>query len=101
MNLNLNLPPEVQRLLPYIAVAVLAVVGLLLVVRGVGPGEETAVPPPPVERPAKPDPGTRSPDERKSPPAQRTKRSTEAYVNCVQQAADTPGLEKCQAFLPR
>jgi hypothetical protein len=102
MNLNLNLPPEVQRLLPYIAVAVLAVVGLLLVVRGVGPGEEATTPPPPVEQPAKSDPGRRAPEARKSPPAQRTtKRTPEAYVNCVQQAVDTAGLEKCQALLPR
>ena len=32
----MNLPSDLQRLLPYIAVAVLAVVGLVLVMRGVG-----------------------------------------------------------------
>ena len=34
----MNLPSDLQRLLPFIAVALLAVVGLLLVVRGVGGG---------------------------------------------------------------
>jgi hypothetical protein len=30
-----------------------------------------------------------------------SKRSTQAYVGCVQQATDTAALERCQAFLPR
>jgi hypothetical protein len=30
----------------------------------------------------------------------RRQRNSEAYVNCVQQAADTAALEKCQALLP-
>ena len=30
-----------------------------------------------------------------------SKRSSQAYVNCVQQATDTAALERCQAFLPR
>ena len=39
MNLpSVNLPSDLQRLLPYVAVAVLAVIGLFLVVRGVGGG---------------------------------------------------------------
>jgi hypothetical protein len=103
MNVNLNLPPEVQRLLPYIAVAVLAVVGLLLVVRGVGPSEETATSPPPIERPAQKSPDRRSGGERDGGTAERApaKRSRAAYVNCVQQAADTAALEKCQSLLPR
>src|SRR5688572_23488455 len=38
----MNLPSDLQRLLPFIAVALLAVVGLLLVVRGVGGGGDGA-----------------------------------------------------------
>jgi hypothetical protein len=30
-----------------------------------------------------------------------SKRSTQAYIGCVQQATDTAALERCQAFLPR
>jgi hypothetical protein len=102
MNRNLNLPPEVQRVLPYVAVAVLAVVGLLLVVRGVGSGEEAATPPPAVKSPAQSAPERRAGGERDTAPAKPApaKRSREAYVNCVQQATDTAGLEKCQSLLP-
>jgi hypothetical protein len=38
----MNLPSDLQRLLPYVIVAVLAVVGLVLVVRGVGGGSDSA-----------------------------------------------------------
>ena len=55
----MNLPSDLQRLLPYVAVAVLAVVGLFLVMRGIG-SDETSVPPtpPPVQR-ENPGPGNR------------------------------------------
>ena len=98
----MNLPSDLQRLLPYVAVAVLAVVGLFLVMRGIG-NDEASVPPspPPVQR-EDPTPGNRaggneSPEAKPSAP----KRSREAYVRCVERATDTAALERCQAFIPR
>ena len=101
----MNLPSDLQRLLPYVAVAVLAVVGLFLVMRGIG-GDEASVPPNPTpaqqERPAA---GGRTGESEDSGSREATrpapKRSREAYVRCVEQAADTAALERCQAFLPR
>ena len=105
MNLNLNLPTDLQRVAPLLAVAVLAVVGLFLVTRGLG-GEETTVPPNPAPAktsPAKPGgsdkpSGTTKSNPSKSDPA--TKPSNQNYVNCVEQATDTAALEKCQALVP-
>ena len=101
----MNLPSDLQRLLPYVAVAVLAVVGLFLVMRGIG-SEKASVPPNPApaqrESPA---PGNRagggedSGSPKETPAAPR--RSREAYVRCVEGATDTAALERCQAFLPR
>ena len=101
----MNLPSDLQRLLPYVAVAVLAVVGLFLVMRGIG-SDEPAVPPSPapVQR-ENPAPSDRGGGERSGPgketPTPAPKRSREAYVRCVEQATDTAALERCQAFLPR
>src|SRR5215212_3286952 len=39
--MNLNLPSDLQRLAPFIAVAVLGVAGLLLVARGMGDGDSS------------------------------------------------------------
>ena len=110
----MNLPSDLQRLLPYIAVGVLAVVGLLLVMRGwatrgsaggapdAGAGSR-------VTRPRQGTGGSDSPGRngsnrggsdrgRERTPA---KRSSKAYISCVEQATDTAALERCQAFLPR
>ena len=100
----MNLPSDLQRLLPYVAVAVLAVVGLFLVMRGIG-SDETSVPPtpPPVQR-ENPAPGNRGSGSEGSGSRRETpapKRSSEAYVRCVEQASDTAALEHCQALLPR
>jgi hypothetical protein len=102
----MNLPSDVQRLLPYIAVAVLAVVGLVVVMRGVGAGNgggEPAPEPPRIVQPAKPGGSTGKPDGGAGKARERTpvKRSKQAYISCVQQATDTTALERCQAFLPR
>ena len=112
----MNLPSDLQRLLPYIVVAVLAVAGLLLVVRGVGDtggsagGAPDAVQTVPRdETPGKDKSGGSdgrngsnngggSDSGRERTPA---KRSSKAYIGCVEQATDTAALERCQAFLPR
>ena len=109
----MNLPSDIQRLLPYIAVAVLAVVGLVLVMRGVDTSGGSGSP----ATPAQIDPGGKTAGDgnagkgsagggsksngstRGSQPAPR-KRSATAYVNCVQQASDPAALEKCQPLLP-
>ena len=102
--MNVNLPTDMQRLAPLLAVAVLAVVGLFVVTRGLG-GEETTVPPNPAPAktsPAKPGgsgnkaaPETGSSENR--PAAKPSRRS---YINCVQQATDAAALEQCQALVP-
>jgi hypothetical protein len=111
MNLsNLNLPTDLQRVAPLLAVAVLAVVGLFLVTRGLG-GEDTTVPPNPA--PAKTSPaepggdadkgGTANSSPSKSEPSKSepaTKPSKQNYLNCVAQATDSAALEKCQALVP-
>ena len=111
----MNLPSDLQRLLPYIAVAVLAVVGLFIVLRGVGPGGGEGASTPDAGRTVPHDvrPGngnsgsdrTPSNRDRKSDAggAERApvKRSSKAYIACVQQATDTAALERCQSFLPR
>ena len=104
----MNLPSDLQRLLPYIAVAVLAVAGLVLVVRGVpvnGGGDATD-PAPPV-RQAPPRGGSDRDGSNRGGGSDRgaerapARRNSQAYLACVQQAADTAALERCQAFLPR
>jgi hypothetical protein len=115
----MNLPSDLQRLLPYVVVAVLAVAGLLLVVRGVGStgGSAGGAPDagrtvPRGETPGKGNSGGSdtgrdrngskrdggSDRGRERTPA---KRSSKAYISCVEQATDTAALERCQAFLPR
>ena len=116
----MNLPSDLQRLLPYIVVAVLAVAGLLLVVRGVGDTGGSAGGVPDTVRTV---PGDETPGKDKSGGSdnardrngsnngggssdsgrERTpaKRSSKAYIGCVEQATDTAALERCQAFLPR
>jgi hypothetical protein len=101
----MHLPSDLQRLLPYVAVAVLAVVGLFLVMRGIGSDEATVPPnPAPIER-ENPAPANRGSGEGsgsgKETPAAAPKRSREAYVRCVERATETPALERCQALLPR
>jgi hypothetical protein len=107
--MNVNLPTDLQRLAPLLAVAVLAVVGLFLVTRGLG-GEETTVPPNPAPAqtsPSKPG-GKEKPGNSQGNNAQGgnsqsesgVKPSRQAYVNCVEQATDTAALEKCQALVP-
>jgi hypothetical protein len=99
----MNLPSDIQRLLPYIAVAVLAVVGLLLVVRGVGPGDGGTTNPSGIEMRTDSNPETGPGGDggsRRGGDRAPAKRSPEAYVNCVQQAVDTVALEKCQRLLP-
>jgi hypothetical protein len=104
----MNVPSDLQRFLPYIAVGVLAVVGLLLVMRGVGPGDGGGA-----AAPSRIDPGgevrpggdsgrdgsnrNRGSDRVER---ERVKRSPQAYVNCVEQATNTAALEKCQPLLP-
>jgi hypothetical protein len=109
----MNLPSDLQRLLPYIAVAVLAVVGLVLVMRGVatsGDGGGTTVPAQ-IDRggdirgdgnPAGRSGGTGSNRDGSTRGGERAprKRSAQAYVNCVQQATNAVALEKCQPLLP-
>ena len=111
MNLsNLNLPTDMQRVAPLLAVAVLAVVGLFLVTRGLG-GEDSSVPPNPA--PAKTSPaqpggaankgGTAKSTPSKGTPSKSepaTKPSKQGYINCVTQATDAAALEKCQALVP-
>jgi hypothetical protein len=104
----MNLPSELQRVLPYVAVAVLAVVGLFLVMRGVGSDSEVKVPenPAPIQRDGTPPPKD-SPSQgsggagKAQRPAAPAKRSARAYVTCVDQAQDPAALERCQALLPR
>ena len=107
----MNLPSDLQRLLPYIAVAVLAVAGLVLVVRGVpvnGGGDATDPAPPVREAPPRGDSGrgsdrggsNRGGSDRGAERAP-ARRSSQAYLACVQKATDTAALERCQAFLPR
>ena len=103
----MNLPSDLQRYLPYVVVAVLAVAGLLLVVRGLdtsGGGGGTTPPAPP--RIVQPDNtgrpgGDTGRGSRKTDRRPVTKRSSQAYLGCVEQATDTTALERCQAFLPR
>jgi hypothetical protein len=111
----MNLPSDLQRFLPYIAVAVLAFAGLLLVMRGVGPsGDEGGnTVPAQIDRggEARSD-GNRgegsgsgrdgSNRDSGSTRGERApvKRSAKGYVACVEQATDTAALEKCQALLP-
>ena len=102
----MNLPSDLQRFLPYIAVGVLAVVGLLLVMRGVGPGDGGAA------DPGRIDPGSeirrdsgrggsnRDGGSGRAGERQQVKRSPKAYVACVEQATNTAALEKCQPLLP-
>ena len=108
----MNLPSDLQRFLPYIAVGVLAVVGLLLVMRGVGPGDGG------VADPARTDPGgevrrdadpgrdsgsggsNRGEGSSRAGGRPQVKRSPKAYVSCVEQATNTAALEKCQPLLP-
>jgi hypothetical protein len=115
----MNLPSDLQRLLPYVVVAVLAVAGLLLVVRGVGDTGGNAGGAPDAVRTA---PRDETPGKGKSGGSdnagdrnssnrgggsdrgrERTpvKRSSKTYISCVEQATDTAALERCQAFLPR
>jgi hypothetical protein len=115
----MNLPSDLQRLLPYIVVAVLAVAGLLLVVRGLGDTGGSAGGAPDTVQTV---PGGDTPGKGKSGGSdnargsngsnngggsdsgrERTpaKRSSQAYIGCVEQATDTAALERCQAFLPR
>ena len=107
----MNLPSDLQRFLPYIAVGVLAVVGLLLVMRGVGPGGGAA-------DPGRIDPGSevrsggdsgrdsgsggsnRDGGSGGAGERPQVKRSPKAYVSCVEQATNTAALEKCQPLLP-
>ena len=107
----MNLPSDLQRFLPYIAVGVLAVVGLLLVMRA-GPGDGG------VAVPARTDPAgevrrdadagrdsgsggsNRGEGSSRAGERQQVKRSPKAYVSCVEQATNTAALEKCQPLLP-
>jgi hypothetical protein len=107
----MNLPSDLQRLLPYIAVAVLAVVGLVLVMRGVDTSDGGSTAPAQIDRGGEvrgdgnpaggsgQDGSGRDGSTRGGERAPR-KRSATAYVNCVQQATDTAALEKCQPLLP-
>ena len=115
----MNLPSDLQRLLPYLVVAVLAVAGLLLVVRGVGGTGGSAGGSPDTGRTAPRDEtpsngnsgGSDTVRDRNGSNSgggsdrggERTpaKRSSKAYISCVEQATDTAALERCQAFLPR
>ena len=108
----MNLPSDLQRFLPYIAVGELAVVGLLLVMRGVGPDDGGAADPSRIDpggqvRPdgdAGRDPGragsNRDGGSGRAGERQHVKRSPKAYVACVEQATNTAALEKCQPLLP-
>jgi hypothetical protein len=108
----MNLPSDLQRFLPYIAVGVLAVVGLFLVMRGVGPGDGGTA------DPSRIDPGgevrrdgdsgrdsgrsgsNRDGGSGRAGEREQVKRSPKAYVTCVEQATNTAALEKCQPLLP-
>jgi hypothetical protein len=104
---DMQLPSDLQRFLPYIAVGVLAVVGLLLVMRGVGPGGGAA-------DPGRIDPGSevrrggdsggggtnRDGGSGRAGESRQVKRSPKAYVTCVERATNTAALEKCQPLLP-
>jgi hypothetical protein len=109
----MNLPSDLQRLLPYVVVAVLAVAGLLLVLRGVGGGDGGGPEPRPIDRGgevrngggsdarsgrdgSQPDGGTGG-----TGAQERSKPSAKAYVSCVEQASNSAALEQCQALLPR
>jgi hypothetical protein len=108
----MNLPSDLQRFLPYIAVGVLAVVGLLLVMRGVGPGDSGTADPSRVDPGGEVRPGgdsgrdsgrggsNRDGGSGRAGEGRRVKRSPEAYVACVEQATNTAALEKCQPLLP-
>jgi hypothetical protein len=110
----MNLPSDLQRLLPYIAVAVLAVVGLVLVMRGVGPSDGGGSPtvPTQIDRGGEMrgdgnaaggsgrDGSSRDGGSTRGGERAPAKRSAKAYVTCVQQATDTAALQKCQALLP-
>jgi hypothetical protein len=112
----MNLPSDLQRLLPYLVVAVLAIAGLLLVVRGVGDtgGSAGGAPDagPTVPRDETPgansggSDGTRDRNgsnggSDRSGERTPAKRSSKTYISCVEQATDMAALERCQAFLPR
>ena len=114
----MNLPSDLQRLLPYVLVAVLAVAGLLLVVRGVGDSGGSAGGTPDAGRTVPRDEPPKGNSDGSDSTRGRsgsngaggsdrarertpTKRSPTAYISCVEQATDTAALERCQAFLPR
>jgi hypothetical protein len=108
----MNLPSDLQRFFPYIAVGVLAIVGLLLVMRGVGPGDGGAA------GPSRIDPGSevrrggdsgrdagrggsnRDGGSGRAGEREQVKRSPKAYVSCVERATNPAALEKCQPLLP-
>jgi hypothetical protein len=105
--MNLQLPSEHQRLFVLIGVGMIALLGLFLVTR-LG-GEDTSVPPSPEPAqtsPAKPGkagsdkPTDGSSEAKQSGKQSKAKPSSQAYVNCVEQATDTAALEKCQALVP-
>ena len=109
----MNLPSDLQRLLPYIAVAVLAVVGLVLVMRGVGTSGGGGSPvPAQIERGGEArgdgnsaegsgqEGSNRNGGSTRGGQPAPTKRSAKAYVSCVEQATNTAALEKCQALPP-
>jgi hypothetical protein len=106
----MNLPSDFQRLLPYIAVAVLAVVGLVLVMRGVGASDGGARPDPGrIDRGGEirgagdskgRDGSNRDGGSNRAGERVPAKRTAKGYVACVQQATNTAALEKCQTLLP-
>jgi hypothetical protein len=102
----MNLPSDLQRFLPYIAVGVLAIVGLFLVMRGVAPGDGGTADPgrinPGGEVRRDGDSGRDSGRNGSNRDAKReqVKPSPKAYVTCVEQATNTAALEKCQPLLP-
>jgi hypothetical protein len=106
----MNLPSDLQRLLPYIAVAVLAVVGLVLVMRGVGASDGGALPDPGrIDRGGEirgagdskgRDGSNRDGGSNRAGERVPAKRTAKGYVACVQQATNTAALEKCQRLLP-
>ncbi|MGH2980206.1 MAG: hypothetical protein ACRDLQ_11320 [Solirubrobacterales bacterium] len=106
----MHLPSDLQRLLPYIVVAVLAVVGLVLVMRGMGDGGSATDPGRTdrggeIRRDGSSDRGSGRAGSNRggrsdSAGERAPRRSSQAYVSCVEQAADTAALEKCQALLP-
>jgi hypothetical protein len=109
----MNLPSDFQRLLPYIAVAVLAVVGLVLVMRGVGASDGGGPPDPGrIDRGGEirgagdskgrsgGDGSNRDGGSNRAGERVPAKRTAKGYVACVQQATNTAALEKCQTLLP-